>query len=400
MNLFARLMQKLNPAQPDIVDTFGEIIDVSPTFRTNQDAYNKIEVVNRGVNLLVDGASDIPLDVGDILDFSTTENRVRKKKLNQLLNFRPNPYYTADILKRNLYIDLILEGDAFLFFDGAFLFNLPAIDMTIITDKITYIKEYQYKDKKFKPQDIIHVQENSAMSVFEGASRLDSAKDSMNLLLDMKKFQSNFFKNSAVPGLVITTPNPLSQRVKTRILSEWTTRYNPTTGGKKPMLLDGEFKIDRLSEMDFNELDFNDSVTLEEATILKALGVPPILLDSGNNANITPNLKMFYLQSILPLVTKVTQALELYFGYDIKPITQNVMALRPELSDHANYLTSLTNAGVMTRNEARQEIRMDPKTGAEDPDDIADRLILPANIAGSATDAAQGGRPKDDDTKN
>lgn len=389
MNKFiTNLINKFNPAQPDIVDDYGDTKDVSSSLYTNQVAYNTIGVVNRGVNLIVDSAAGIRLDVGDIMDFFDSPTRIRKKKLDQLLNFRPNPYYCADVFKRNLFIDLILEGDAFIYFDGAYMYNLPALNVKITTDKKTYITKYEYANTEFKPEEIIHIKENSGDDIFVGKSRLDSAKTSLVTLNTMINYQKNFFDNAAIPGLVLTTPNPLSERVKHRMLQMWKARYNPKTGGRNPMILDGEFKVEALSKYSFNELDFNESIERYQNDVLKIMGVPPILLDTGNNANVTPNLKLFYLNTVLPLVDKVVQGIEMYFGYDIKPVTQDVLALRPELKDLANYLSTLSNAGIMKRNEARAEIRLEPVPG-----EVGDELILPANIAGSAQDAGVGGKP-------
>ena len=387
-----KIVNKFNPVQQEIVDDFGDIHDPAPNLYNNQKAYNTIEVVNRGVNLIVDSSADIKYDIGEQLDFfnSPTDpaTRVRKKKLNQLLNFRPNPYYNADVFKRNIFIDLILEGDAFIYFDGAFLYNLPALNVTVIADKKTYIKQYKYGNETFTPNEIIHIKENSGDNIFEGRSRLDAAKDSINVLKSMMNFQKNFFDNSAVPGLILTTPNPLSDRVKSRLLAQWRAKYNPARGGKAPMILDSDFKVEALSKYSFKELDFIESIKNYENVVLKALGIPPILMDSGNNANINPNLRMFYINTILPLTNKVVQAFELYFGYDMKAVTQEVLALRPELRDFSAYLTSITNAGIITRNEAREEIRMPPHTA-----EFANDLILPANIAGSSQDPNIGGRP-------
>lgn len=391
---FVEAEEKLNPAQEDIVEDYGETYSPSPKHYTNQQAYEKIEVVNRGVNLIVDSASGMKLDVGDILEFSGSPTRIRKKKINTLLNFQPNPYYNADNFKRYIFMDLLLEGDAFIYWDGHELYHLPALSVEIIADKTTFIKEYRYADKVFKPNEIIHIRENAGNSIYTGASRLDAAKESMELLLTMHDYQQNFFDNSAIPGLVLTTPNPLSQRVKDRIIGQWISRYNPKKGGRKPMIIDGDFKMESLSKYNFKELDFNISITTQETKILKALGIPPILLDSGNNANITPNLRMFYITTVMPLVEKVVQAIEVYFGYDIKPVTQDVLALRPELRDLQAYLTGLTNAGIISRNEARAEIRY-----VEHTEDFANDLILPANIAGSAVDPSTGGAPKKDEDK-
>ncbi|NBT06312.1 MAG: phage portal protein, partial [Betaproteobacteria bacterium] len=71
----------------------------------------------------------------------------------------------------------------------------------------------------------------------------------------------------------------------------------------------------------------------------------------------------------------------------MEAITSNVSALQPDLDQIAKYHSTLVNGGIITPNEARKELRYDPK-----PD--SDTLRIPANIAGSAADPSQGGRPK------
>jgi len=134
-------------------------------------------------------------------------------------------------------------------------------------------------------------------------------------------------------------------------------------------------------------MDFDTSIKTHDAKILKALGVPPILLDGGNNANISPNLRLFYLETILPIVIKLTSGLERFFGYDISPITSTVSALQPEIKDIATYHSTLVNSGILTPNEAREELRYAKLPGS-------DELRIPANIAGSAANPSEGGAPK------
>jgi hypothetical protein len=116
------------------------------------------------------------------------------------------------------------------------------------------------------------------------------------------------------------------------------------------------------------------------------IGVPPILLMGGNNANIAPNLRLFYLETVLPIVRLYISAVERYFGYDVEAITSNVSALQPELKDVASYHASLVNGGIITPNEARIELRY-PKLDGQDT------IRIPANIAGSAANPSLGGRP-------
>ena len=88
----------------------------------------------------------------------------------------------------------------------------------------------------------------------------------------------------------------------------------------------------------------------------------------------------------MPINRALCSALERYFGYDIEPITTGVSALQPELKEIAGYYTTLVNGGVIAPNEARIELRYEAKPGHDD-------LRVPANIAGSAANPSQGGKP-------
>lgn len=382
------LAEKLNPSQAHIVRDYGDSYTSSNYVTTHINAYNNIEIVRRGVDLIVDSSASIKFDIGPKLNINSSR-AVRPKVLNTLINFLPNPFLGSDVFKRNIYMDLILEGNAFIYDDGVHLYNLPASKVEIVADTKQFIKEFVYSSEvKFDPSEIIFIRDNSSTSIFRGSSRLDSTRDTRKVLENMIKYQGNIFENDAVPGLILKTPNVLSKKVKEKIEQEWRIKYNPKVGGRRPLILDGEFDVSNLTNTSFKELDFINSSNLNELKILKALGVPPVLLESGNNANITPNLKLFYLTTVLPLVEKVTSSLETHFGYDIKLNKEEVLALKPELRDEAAYYTGLVNSGIMTRNEAREKMRLPPAA-----EEFADQLILPQNIAGSAVDSSDGGRP-------
>ncbi len=208
----------------------------------------------------------------------------------------------------------------------------------------------------------------------------------MQLLTSMRSFQDNFFKNGAVPGLVIKSPNTLSEKIKERLLASWSIRYRPDAGGRRPLILDGGLEIDSISNVNFKDLDFQSSIEDNEKTILKALGIPPILLDGGNNANIRPNHRLFYLETIIPIIHKLNAGFSRYFGYAVTEDVTDTPALQPELNDQASYLATLVNGGIITVNEARVKLG---KESIEGNDDIR----VPANIAGSAVNPSEGGKP-------
>jgi len=388
-----QLEEKLNPAQPFISRDEGFNVTSREIPTNYRNAYEQQEVVNRGVNMIVDDVAEIPIDVGDkIVGLDPIIKNIRKSRVNLLLNIEPNPFQDINSFKRNLVIDLLIDGNIFVYFDGRHLYQLPAGNIEIETHETQYITKYVYQGQvDYTPSEIIHVKENSFNSIYRGVPRLKPAWRTMKLLGSMRNFQDNFFKNGAVPGLVLKSPNTLSEKIKERMLAAWRVRYNPNTGGRRPLILDGGLEIDNLNEINFKDLDFQPSIAANEKIILSALGVPPLLLDSGNNANIRPNLRLYYLETILPIVRKINYAFERYFGFDLQEDVSRVPALQPELRDQAAYYQSLVNTGIMTPNEAREAMRMEPLDGL-------DEVRIPANIAGSSANPSEGGRPSEDDT--
>ena len=387
-NIFKR-EEKNNPAQEFIAREEGFTVSTSENYVNYANAYEQFEVVNRAVNMIVDDVSEIRVDIGRKLPLAPVFQNIRKSRVDLLLNTEPNPFQDIKTFKRNLIIDLLIDGNIFVYFDGAHLYQLPARNVDIETDETTYIKSFIYDGRlEYSPQEIIHVKENSFNSMYRGVPRLKPAYKRMQLLGSMRKFQENFFKNGAVPGLVIKSPNTLSEKIKERMLAAWRSRYNPEAGGHRPLILDGGLEVSSLNEVNFRELNFQESIKENEKIILEAIGVPPILLDSGNNANIRPNHRLYYLETILPIVRKINFAFERYFGFDLKEDISNIPALRPELQDEAAYYSSLVNGGVMSPNEAREALRLSPVEGHDD-------LRVPANIAGSAANPSEGGRPEE-----
>ena len=390
-NLFSKkpadVEEKLNPAQ----QYMGKETESSrePNFSYER-AYEDLEIVNRGVNMIVDDVSEIHTLVSRNNAFRGVVPGIKRSKVEILLNKSPNPYQDINSFKRNLVTDYLIDGNIFIYFDGAHLYHLPATDVKIHSDKETYIEKFTMHNVTFAPEEIIHIKENSFHSIYRGVPRLKPALRTMVLMRNMRAFQDNFFKNGAVPGLVLKSPNTLSEKIKERMMVSWQTRYRPDAGGKRPLILDGGIEVDKISNVNFKELDFQSAISENEKIILKALGIPPILMDSGNNANIRPNMRLYHLETILPIVRKINYGLERFFGFELSEDITNIPALQPELRDSSAYYTSLVNGGIITAAEARERLGFEPIEGTED-------IRVPVNIAGSAVNPDEGGRPSEEE---
>ncbi len=406
------ILTKLNPAQPSIAASQGEsapenIVD----FRT---AYDDIDVVHRSIDIIINALVEVPF----LIDH--TISRGPSKKLDVLLNKTPNPFEDRARFFRRAFLDFFLDGNTFILYDkdlpkgeGSF-YILPANDVTVVPDTKTFIAGYEFqplavnpadvfgfgrmtpdpvKDKTsaifFEADQVIHIKNDSSDDIYRGDSRLKNLDRIINLYYHLISFQQQFFKNNAVPGFVLRTDNVLSQKIKQRLLEEWSQNYNSLfSGAKRPAILDGGLKVDPFSQVNFQQLDFEQAVDRIQQDMAKALGVPFVLLKAGNNANIAPNQSMFYTHTVLPILQQFASAFAHRFDVTVQPDKQSITALRPDTRSEALFYSTLVNTGIITANEAREGLRFD-----KIDDDECNHIRIPQNIAGSAVNPAQGGRP-------
>lgn len=396
------IREKLNPAQTSIHSREPYALpDSTVDFTT---AYDRIEVINRAITMIVSACVEVPFDIS---------GPGPEKKLNKLLNERPNPFEDRLRLYRRAYFDLMIDGNAFFYYDGTNLYVLPANDVSIVTDPKTFVAGYEYLVSshasspfsggrrsskndtiRFSPEEIIHIKLDNDESIFRGKSPLKSLSGIINIYDALLKFQKQFFKNNAIPGLVLTTDAVLNTKVKDRLLSSWRSGYSTIfDGARSPAILDGGLKIDKFSEINFQSLDFEKSIERLEQDMAKAIGVPYVLMKSGNNANIAANQVLFYEQTILPIVALVASAFTQYFNSClIVPDKAVITALQPDLRTQSQYYVSLVNSGIITADEAREKLGFTVLDQEE-----TNKIRLPRNITGSATNPSVGGRPPNSD---
>jgi HK97 family phage portal protein len=351
--------------------------------------YQNLGIVNRAINMIVDSSSqvDVIVDTETIPQNFPPVKNIKRAQVHRLLNYEPNPFQDISSFRRLLYTDILVEGNAFIYFDGVHIYHMPAHLVEILPDDKMYVKGYKVHNIMYDASEIIHIKHNSMKGIYRGASPLKAAAKNMTLLARMLSFQDTFFENGAVPGLILKSPNALSDKLKERMIEGWLRAYAPNKGGKRPLILDGGLELDKISNTSFKELDFESSIKNQEQAILTSLGIPPILLMGGNNANIRPNQRLYYIETVIPIVDKFLKAFERYFGFKLKP-DNDIPGLQPELREQAGFYSTLVNTGIITVNEARRALAYDTMQDE-------DRLRVPQNIVGSATNPGEGGRPED-----
>lgn len=391
------ITEKLNPGQRIIRDMEPVSHRTNRKPFTTGQAYSKIEILNRTANMVIDSAAECSYTVGDKYNIVTYANGIKTKTLDTLLNVRPNPFMDISTFRRLVVTDLLFEGCAYIYWDGTSLYHVPAALMQVEADANKFIKKFIFNNKiNYRVDEIIFIKDNSYVcgtnSQISGQSRVATVIDSLEKRSKMLNFKEKFLDNGTVIGLILETDEILNKKLRERKQEELQLDYNPSTGQSSVLILDGGMKAKPYSQISsFKDLDFKEDIEGFNKSICLAFGVPQVLLDGGNNANIRPNIELFYYMTIIPMLNKLTSSLTFFFGYKITPNTKEVAALTPDKEAEAKHLTSLVNNGIMTGNEARLELNLEPLD-----DEQMDRIRIPANVAGSATGVSgqEGGRPQ------
>lgn len=390
------ITEKLNPAQQIIRDYEPNSERTITQPYTASRAYNSVGLLNRVINMVIDSAAECDYEIAEGSSNSASYGSVKKAQLLKLLNTQPNPYMDASTFRRLLITDLLFEGAAYIYFDGASLYHMPAWNMEVIADSKKYINKFRFNgNQDIDVSKIIFIKDNAfahgGATQISGQSRVQATLGSITKMAQMQEFKEKFLDNGTVIGLILETDEVLNKKLKERKEQELQLNYNPRTGQSTVLILDGGMTAKPYSQISsFKDLDFSTDIARYQSEVCLTLGVPELLIQGGNNANIRPNIDLFYYMTIIPMLKKLTSAMSFYFGFKVYPTTNDVVALSPDRDSEAKYITSLVNNGIMTGNEGRKELRLDPI----DSDEM-NKIRIPANIAGSSTGVSgqEGGRP-------
>lgn len=294
------------------------------------------------------------------------------------LLYRPNPWQTKGEFFEKFMINKKLAGEAFILKvrdeRGVVreLWNLRPDFMTIVKDKETFIKAFEFNANGqkivFKPEDVIHDAYPNPLDEYGGISPLCAADIRVETELSAVTYQKNFFRNNARPDFLLSTDGKIRNEQKEEIKEGWEKRHKGVQNSGKGAFLEGGVKYQQVS-ISQREMDYIESLKMTRDDILTAFGVPkPIvaITDDVNLANAQTAMEIFLSETIVPEIKRLTEKLNEHLVYpefgDVffidyeDPVPTNDKSVA-EVQD-----IKLKN-GTLLINEAREELGLEPVVG-------------------------------------
>lgn len=351
----------------------------------------EIPAVWQGVNLLSGVIASLPLEVRQ-RDAEGNSTEATDYFLEDLLRFEPNPLMTAFDFRRALVVQRILYGNAYC----QIIRNpkgVPLMLWPLAPDRVSMERlpdnslVYRYSSDKgiaiLAQESVLHVK-GSSLDGIAGMSLLDYGRASLGLTVAAENMAGNFYRKGGRPSGVLMLDKLLTPEQRAAIRENFA---DLADGGEAGGLyvLESSMKYQAISvSPEDSQLLETRSFQIEE--IARLLGIPPVLLMSSTNSTswgsgIEQQILAFFTFSVEPTL----KAFEAAFNRWLVPskdrrqyyVEHNPEGLlRMDSAAKASFLSSMTQNGLMSRNEGRDKLNLNRST-----DQGADELTAQVNLA-------------------
>ncbi len=263
------------------------------------------------------------------------------------------------------------------------LWNLPPHRMKVITDVhgkvVEYVQNYGSGDAEvhFKPDEVIHLTINKPASLPYGIPYSAALDQDLALLEYAKNYAKKFFKNSAIPDLVVLYKGKgVVPEKNWKAIQALFESLKGVTNAHRTLLLQGEFEFTKLNEFK-KDMEFLELINRARENIWSVYGTPADRILGVKDRDLNSYYaKVNYLQKIIEsfLNSKVFQMFGVRF-------VMNRTYKVDELRVTQKYVMLVQN-GILTPDEARKELGYEPGFGRDlHPNELGNVQLPERDIA-------------------
>lgn len=296
-----------------------------------------------------------------------------KNELSRTIDINPNKWMTRSTWMTGIVMNMLLygRGNAIVIphTHQGYLGSLEPI----AADRVEF---RAYKDgyrvwidgKPYNPDNLLHFVHNPhRRRLWMGQGYTVCLTDVANSLTQANATKQGFMKSEWKPSLVVSVDalaDEFSSKAgREKLLDEYIT----TSGAGQPWVIPAEtIKIDQVRPLTLQDLALDSTVQLDKKTVASILGVPPYLLGVGEFKR--DEWDAFINNTIRPICREIEQEMtrkliiseRWYLMFNIASLYSY------DLQVTAQVYQGLMEHGIVTGNEVREKIGMQPKDGLDE----------------------------------
>ena len=371
-----------------------------------KDGYSENAIVNRCINEIATNASRVKINLfrGDA--------EVDSHPLLDLLA-SPSPTQSQVEFFQAVYSYLLISGNSYLLSVGPDN-GIPTELYTLRPDRIKirqgnrsmplaydYILSGQIQesydiDQATGNSKVKHIKLFNPLDDYYGMSPIQASSVDIDQHNLANKHNVNLLQNGARPsGAVVFKPKDetggnirLEDTQRSQLINDINQRFSGTGNAGKPMLLEGDFDWKEMG-LSPKDMDFIQLKNMAAKDIALVYGVPSQLIgipDAQTYSNFAEAKLALYNETIIPLLDRIQADLNEWlipkFNDEALEIRYDIDSIPAMAEQRKRVFESVTQGvqnGILTRNEAREQLGYETLEGADSL--LVSATLMPLNIA-------------------
>lgn len=303
-----------------------------------------------------------------------------------LLEGDPSRYHSQYEFRRAMMVNALLYGNAFAFI-ARDTRGQPVELQLLLPEEVTLDTTggtLRYRHSTMGPvelEEMFHVRALGTDGLW-GKSPIRTARDSFSLGQNLARTGNAVFSNAGVPKIALVHPGPLSPEAQQRIANSYMERHAGADNAGRPIVLAEGMKVETIGGS-LEEAAYVEAANFTVQEIARIYGVPNAYLnatDGGALSGIEALMRIYVEGCLSHWATQWAQEYRRKVMGGVGRVVWDFdVLLRPTLAETMAALRTGVESSVITRNEARARLDLDPVPGG-------DEFILAKNMgAGGGT---------------
>lgn len=355
----------------------------------------RVSTVFACVRVLADGVAQVPLKVYRQSPDGKQRVPARNLPLYDVLHRRPNKFQTSFEYRETVMMHAALCGQHMSYKVrglGDVVRELIPLEPGRVTIKqaedytLAYALRGKAGDTREVPADDIWHVRGPSWNGYEGMDCVKLAREALGLSLATEEHHGRLHSNQAKPGGILSVDGKLSTDQYTQLRDWITNNFEGKDNAYRTAIMDNGAKWIPavMNGVDAQHLETRAYQVQEVCRFFKVM---PIMVGYTDKAATYASAEQMFLAHVVHTLAPWYERLEQ--SMDVNLLTEQERAdghyakfteeglLRGSLKDTKDYLLGLVNGGLMTPNEGRAKLDLNP-----DADPASDQLRIPANIVG------------------
>lgn len=370
----------------------------------------QVSTVFSCLRVLGEGCAQVPLKL--YREANGTREVQTQHPAHRLMHRRPNPWMTAFALRETLVWHAALTGDAFaLIMRGSAGEPMELVllqpDRVAVKQAADLSLSYEVTgasgSKRTVPAaNMLHLRGPSWVG-HEGLSVVQKAREAIGLAMSSEESQARMHARGMQPSGLYSVDGTLPPTAY-KALREWVDKeLGGSENAGRTLILDRAAKFTplQMSSVDAQHLETRNHQIGEVCAFFRVM---PIMVGFSDKTATYASAEQMFLAHVVhtlaPWYERIEQTLDAVLltdkeradGFYFKHIAAGLM--RGALKDQAQFLHTMVQDGVMTRNEARGMLDLNPIAGLDEPLTPVNLTTDPAG-AGDTSGEPNDGTPDD-----